>query len=318
MAVALLVPTAAAVALALPASADKFPPPTTPPTTSGPPTTWAPAPPGKGTTTSTSPSPTTSSTTTPSSTTTSSSTTSTTRPATTTTAPATTTTTWGKGAPPPPPPPAIGYDVSFPQCGGALPANPAFGIVGDNGGRPFDHNPCLATQYAWAASAAQPAAFYINTANPGTASPRWTSPGPHPCNGTETDVGCAYNYGWNGAADAFAYAVTQTPTSAAAQHAWWLDVETANSWSPTVSLNGADVQGAIDYLRSQGVAVVGLYSTAFQWGQITGGASMALPNWVAGATDAVSARSRCGTGFSGGPVRLVQFPSASYDGDIAC
>src|SRR5438094_8780960 len=54
---------------------------------------------------------------------------------------------------------STGYDISFPQCGGAYPAG-ACGIVGVNGGYPFVHyNPCLADEYAHSPHAA----LYINT-----------------------------------------------------------------------------------------------------------------------------------------------------------
>ena len=36
-----------------------------------------------------------------------------------------------------------GADVSYPQCGGALPFGQAFGVVGVNGGRASSRNPCL-------------------------------------------------------------------------------------------------------------------------------------------------------------------------------
>src|SRR5207237_8960028 len=56
-------------------------------------------------------------------------------------------------------PGSTGYDISFPQCGGAYPAG-GFGIVGVNGGYPFVHyNPCLADEYAHSPRAA----LYINT-----------------------------------------------------------------------------------------------------------------------------------------------------------
>src|ERR1700694_6207071 len=56
-------------------------------------------------------------------------------------------------------PGSTGYDISFPQCGGAYPAG-SFGVVGVNGGYPFVHyNPCLADEYARSPHAA----LYINT-----------------------------------------------------------------------------------------------------------------------------------------------------------
>jgi len=60
--------------------------------------------------------------------------------------------------------PTVGYDVSYPQCGGPLPTNAAFGIVGVSDGRAYGENPCLAAQYAWAARAPKAPAFYMNTA----------------------------------------------------------------------------------------------------------------------------------------------------------
>jgi hypothetical protein len=67
-------------------------------------------------------------------------------------------------------PPALGFDISFPQCGGPEPNAPAFALVGVNGGRAFTGNPCLARQYVWALTATsvvQPrAGFYMNTGKP--------------------------------------------------------------------------------------------------------------------------------------------------------
>jgi len=45
----------------------------------------------------------------------------------------------------------VGYDVSYPQCDDALPDDPAFAVVGVNGGLATRPNPCLAEQLAWAA-----------------------------------------------------------------------------------------------------------------------------------------------------------------------
>lgn len=241
-----------------------------------------------------------------------------------------------------------GYDISFPQCGGRFPANVAFGIVGVNGGRVFVANPCLGTndgpsELAWAQGAANATpAFYANTGDPGPAySSHWpTAPGsPQACAGDNSPA-CSYDYGWNAAKDSFTNAVTaeaqvnRSTASAAAVAAaaapWWLDVETGNSWEtteaqygPTVSSKQNDsqaIQGAIAALKDAGVVTVGVYSTGYQWGQITGGLSLvSTPSWVAGSSSLNSAQSLCGTtGFTGGPVKLAQYPLGGYDGDVAC
>lgn len=212
-----------------------------------------------------------------------------------------------------------GYDISWPQCGGAYPRNPSFGIVGVNHGRPWDHNGCLASEYVWAAAAPVPAAFYANSANPGTLSIRWTYAGPRSCSGSGDDLGCAYNYGWNAAGDAFSYA--QSQTGAAASQSWWIDVETANTWAKDTASNVEVLRGMRDFLDGH-AARVGFYSTTYQWGVITGGTSAfaSHPSWVAGASNAKDAVSRCAPAYSftGGAVALVQYPSGSYDADYAC
>ncbi len=216
-----------------------------------------------------------------------------------------------------------GYDVSYPQCSTRLPRGGAFGVVGVNDGIAWSSNPCLASEYAWAAGRPQAPAFYMNTANPGPISSHWNLGGPQTCSDptSASDAGCAYDYGWNAAAYAFSLAAAATSPAAAAGHDWWADVETTNSWNGNAQANAADVQGGLDYLRAQGVATVGVYSTAYQWGQIAGGATLSgAADWVAGASSATQASSWCGPAhsFTGGPVWLVQYPSGGYDGDVRC
>ncbi len=228
----------------------------------------------------------------------------------------------GGGPPPPPPAPSGtdgGYDISWAQCGGAYPNNPVFGVVGVSNGLPFHDNPCLAGEYGWATSAPYAVGFYLNTANPGTQSIHWTDPGPQPCSGASDDLGCAYNYGYNAARHALAYADAQT--GAAAGKAWWLDIETGNTWSADVNSNMADVQGMLDYLNAQSGVTLGIYSTGAQWAQITGGAVLAsTPVWVPYAQQRSQAPGFCDAAYSftGGPVAMVQYPAGNFDGDYAC
>ncbi len=223
----------------------------------------------------------------------------------------------------------VGYDISWPQCGQAYPTDAAFRIVGVNGGLAFAPNPCVGSELAWAGPTG--AQLYANTGNPGPQlSSHWPTgqTTPQPCDAANPDTAaCAYDYGYNAAADSFqaavtAYAALGQPASAAAAVTWWLDVETTNSWRSNVSLNVANLQGAVDYLTTVAkVASVGFYSSAGQWQQITGGATAfaAYPSWVAGAPNERGAALDCaGPGFTGGGVALAQFPLGGFDADLRC
>jgi hypothetical protein len=225
---------------------------------------------------------------------------------------------------------AIGYDVSYPQCGG-LPASPgSFAVVGVTGGRAFSQNSCLAGEFAWAAKASTPPTLYTNLNYAVGSTAGNGSSGPYGANCKRNTACFAQNYGWNAAHAAYTYASGQGATAAV----WWLDIETANSWSSNAALNQATIQGAIACLAGTGPGgasctgaapsgiTVGIYSTPGMWHTITGGwYPGVVANWVAGASSQAAAASYCGSGtplYSGGAVWLVQYPVGNYDGDYAC
>jgi hypothetical protein len=230
-------------------------------------------------------------------------------------------------------PSALGFDISFPQCGGPEPNAPAFAVVGVNGGRAFSGNPCLARQYVWALTSTSPvqprAAFYMNTGNPGpAASGRWPPAGtrtPQPCDGSWS-AACAYDYGWSAAQDAYGRA-RSVAGDGAALSPWWLDVEVANSWSDDTSSNAGDLQGAIAYLRSVNVGTVGIYALAADWETIVGAPSPTapnnapsspLPNWRPGAQSGTDALTWCTRSVTGGHVMFVQYAANGFDANLPC
>jgi GH25 family lysozyme M1 (1,4-beta-N-acetylmuramidase) len=125
----------------------------------------------------------------------------------------------------------------------------------------------------------------------------------------------SFNFGYNAALHAVAYARSQGVTAPF----WWLDVETENTWSENRTLNARVIQGALDALRSQGLAA-GIYSTGYQWNEIAGSFSPGLPVWVAGASSRAQAQSFCTAtaAFGGGTVVLVQYPDGLFSGEYAC
>jgi hypothetical protein len=217
-----------------------------------------------------------------------------------------------------------GYDYSYVQCGQAAPGA-TFGIVGVNAGYPFTYyNSCLSQEFAAAAQTGN-AAVYVNTGY----DPSYTAvDGRHmtqECADLSLGVAgnsaqqAAWGVGCSQAKRDLSYAASQGVTNPTA---WWLDVETANSWSTTdLSLNRYAIQGLVDTLRTATAAPVGIYSTGYQWSVITGGFQPAVDaNWLAtGHRTLKRARSDCSSsGFTGAPIWLVQYVAAGYDHDYAC
>ncbi|NUT70504.1 hypothetical protein [Pseudarthrobacter sp. C4D7] len=231
----------------------------------------------------------------------------------------------------------LGNDVSWPQCGTDLPAPPAFAVVGVNGGRPGTVNPCLAAQLAWADQSAEsaggtPAAVYVNTAAAGPGESLWWPAGntygetsvsnPYGlCDGTASPA-CAYIHGYATAADDAA--ILKEADGSGVHRMWWLDVETGNSWLWDKAANMAELEGMTAYLQGAG-AKVGIYSTAYQFGEIAGAVDQrsnlyALPNWLAGPDSAWSAREYCGAAplTPGGTVTTTQFTEDNLDYNYRC
>jgi hypothetical protein len=210
-----------------------------------------------------------------------------------------------------------GSDISFPQCSGTLPSSPgAFGIVGVTAGRAFSQNGCLGSEFAWARTTPTPPSLYMNLQYPIGTTASYGMDGPQgKC--SQKDKECqAYNYGWNAAQDAYNYAFRQGVTSSR----WWLDIETANSWSAKTALNKLVIQGALDYFgRGEMGITTGIYSTQRMWTTIAGSFRPDVESWVAQATEA-TAISSCKTSVTFGtrPVALVQYVGGGQDWDYAC
>jgi hypothetical protein len=239
-------------------------------------------------------------------------------------------------------PPAVGYDVSFPQCGRSLPRPQAFAIVGVNGGVPTVANPCLADELRWARSSSgsggQPAVqLYLNTADPGRADPSgtWPTSGttPYgPCVGGNTTA-CSWQYGWQRARTSVTGFFTPAALDAQvdpkpSSYTWWLDVETANTWqygsAAAQARNRAVLEGMAGYLQQQG-ARVGVYGLAVELPRIVGRVPPESPlhpldSWLAGGHSLDDAAAACAGAplLAGGNVRMVQFVSDGIDYDVAC
>jgi len=206
---------------------------------------------------------------------------------------------------------SVGVDISYPNCQTKLPKSD-FGIVGVNGGRVYNYNPCLSAQ----AKQFKDLSLYINTGMNASADSPYFAAALSVCDGDE--LCAAYRYGYDAALDSVSYATSQGVTSAK----WWLDVEIENTWDEDVALNRQSLQGAYDALKANGAELVGAYSTTAQWGTITGGWQNDWPSWGATTwTTAKQAKKYCaGHEFTGGPTLLIQFadPRSKVSQDVAC
>ncbi len=213
-----------------------------------------------------------------------------------------------------------GYDVSYPQCGKTLPSSASFVVLGVNGGTPFKANPCLAEQFRWVKRLKADYGFYVNSSNPGSSHKQWGKPGYYVCGGASAEWNCAYNFGRAAAKDAYNDAARIT--NAAAGHRFWVDVETANTWSRTDILsNIAVLQVMVAYLPLRPVRVAGIYAPPNHWRQIANNAqATAVPNWFAASKHRTAAAAKCAEGGSltGGPLLIVQFVVKGLDHDYWC
>ena len=239
-----------------------------------------------------------------------------------------------------------GFDISFSTV--SYPSTSfGFAVIGATGGKAFTHNARMPSQFNWArASSVVAPTIYLNVNAPyGSSATMANVSSPKECDthfdaaatsafsgGTfpEPTVCAGYNYGYNTAKDAYAYAskLWYFPV-----HFWWLDVEEANSWSDDTAVNGAVIQGAIDYLNTEGVRA-GIYSVPYMWRLIAGssftptqtihGAAVSIPSWYAiGIANRVDAINACKTKygfFADSPIWIIQYvaDSVAVDQNIAC
>ena len=211
----------------------------------------------------------------------------------------------------------FGWDISWPQCGAKLPdGGYAFAVVGVNDGHQFSENACLVEEFKWALRHNSVGSLYVNVNWPSVAEEsagRLAQVAGSKC--PATDLPCqAYWWGRRGVEDSLAIAAKHHISVPM----WWLDVETTNRWTKDPALNTFVVKGAIEGMQAAKVKV-GIYSTQYQWGVITGGYAPGLPTWVAGPRNAAEAPPYCSLAksFGGGTPWLVQFPNG-LDGNILC
>lgn len=186
--------------------------------------------------------------------------------------------------------PPLGYDVSHPQCKKALPNDGGFAIVGITGGHPLSSNKCVAEQLRWAVKKSGHA-VYVNSGYPGNGDP--------------------VAYGRRVVDDAV---TREHAGTAKGTGVWWLDVETANTWSGTQQENATVLDAMASRLQELGVRV-GIYSTPKMWEEIAGSWSPGLPIWYATGTGTVdTASAACGRSFAGSATAVVQWVQKTKDG----
>ncbi|HVM58738.1 MAG TPA: hypothetical protein VMT80_00160 [Candidatus Paceibacterota bacterium] len=257
----------------------------------------------------------------------------------------------------------LGYDISFATT--IYPQPPfGFAVVGATRGKAFVHNDRFLGEFKlWSqfSSGTKPT-FYLNLNAPyGSTAATSTMSAPKACaalfenanapvlqtTGTASSLAAgassagtatypeptvcgSYNYGYNAAKDAVAYAKGNGATATM----WWIDVEDANSWSENPAVNQAALQGAMDYLNSQGITA-GIYSLHAMWNDImgtaytpplqnVGGKSVLTPTWLpVGTATQVEATNDCNDRRSfipTSPIWIIQYEadSTSVDQNIAC
>jgi hypothetical protein len=206
-------------------------------------------------------------------------------------------------------PGSYGYDISFPQCPSRVPTGTfAFGIVGVNNGRPLTQNPCMPAQLAWARQGTADLSVYVNTNSPPAGYANAACP--------PSDRVClAFEYGKQAAAYSMAYVNQHAPSV----QRYWLDVETANTWSSNTQENAAVLRGMITAYTAAGKSL-GIYSNSYQFRLIAGNFAPGLDNWIPrpeATRETAAAFCRSTPSFGGGRIVMIQLWYA-FDENYAC
>ncbi|HEX9969709.1 MAG TPA: hypothetical protein VGB03_06185 [Acidimicrobiales bacterium] len=215
----------------------------------------------------------------------------------------------------------FGWDVSWPQCGrmlGNLPkGRHGYAVIGVTRGHLYSVNECLVPEVAWSMENGALGGLYVNTNYPyRTEEPNLAAMFADACRGD--DLPCQlYQYGLRGGRQA----IVDANAVGVSAPLWWIDVETVNRWSTDVHLNSRVVQGSVDALKEAGIRV-GIYSTAYQWGVVTGGMQLpGVPLWIATGGTIADGAPTCDNPakrFAGGVAYMVQFLHEGLDGNVLC
>ncbi|HET7419655.1 MAG TPA: hypothetical protein VFL27_04690 [Candidatus Dormibacteraeota bacterium] len=209
-----------------------------------------------------------------------------------------------------------GYDTSSYQCTKATTstAGYSYGIVRVTGGRPFSVDTCSSSLWTQAETTSYPM-LYENVAYSKAYSHQVSSS----CANASSPEGYTGQYlqAWQIGCGESYFAYSKRPIDTRTAVAWWLDVETGNSWSSSDRvLNEAAIDGAVDELLSLNVPV-GVYSYAGAWNTITTGAGFRPRN----ASGAWVPEGGCSGSFSASlPQWFYQSGTTSWgaDADYAC
>ena len=166
----------------------------------------------------------------------------------------------------------------------------------------------MPAQLTWAKKGTADPSVYINTNSP-PASYKSSL-----CAGTDR-VCLAFEFGRQSAD----YALRYVAKHATGIERYWLDVETANTWSADTQENASVLRGMIVVLTGAGKSV-GIYSTSYQFSRIAGNFSPGLDNWVPrpeAKRDTAASFCRSTPSFGGGRVVMIQL-WYTFDENYAC
>jgi hypothetical protein len=165
----------------------------------------------------------------------------------------------------------LGFDVSWPNCDTPIPEEAKFGIVGVNGGSPFEINPCLVQEVEHFKS--KPLSLYVNSSYPGSGAAHAPEPLPIPCP-VKPELCTAYEWGYVSGKHDAETAKSQNVHSLE----WWIDVETQNAWRGNVHEHRTVLLAMTDAIRTYvsqnegvnaGDIYIGFYSKRILWDRIT-------------------------------------------------